>query len=186
MRGRWGNSKVAGSCMWPVFGTIFPEPLLSGTASGMSGGAEGRVRRIFCGVNPEVLGLIVGCDCWRIWVFGGADWLSYVRCLWRCGCVVLRFGWFVPILASVETLGFRVCDRGVILGLVVIGFLLIYGVVIVAGVGFDGGGVVWIVAMAAVLQFGCSVIQVACPRDAFVGASVCLLGLILLEHCIWL
>ncbi|KAF6146287.1 hypothetical protein GIB67_008171 [Kingdonia uniflora] len=39
------------------------------------------------------------------------------------------------------------------------------------GVGFDGGGVVWVVAMAVVLQLGCSVIRVACPRDSVVGAS---------------
>ncbi|KAF6155866.1 hypothetical protein GIB67_039197 [Kingdonia uniflora] len=42
---------------------------------------------------------------------------------------------------------------------------------IIAGVGFDGSGVVWVVAMAAVLRLGCSVIWVACPRDTVVGAS---------------
>ncbi|KAF6143244.1 hypothetical protein GIB67_039027 [Kingdonia uniflora] len=57
-------------------------------------------------------------------------------------------------------------------------------VAMVAGVRFNGGGIVWVVAMAAVLRLGCSVIWVACPRDAIVGASGCLLGLILLEHCI--
>ncbi|KAF6141903.1 hypothetical protein GIB67_037871 [Kingdonia uniflora] len=52
------------------------------------------------------------------------------------------------------------------------------------GVGFDGGGAVWVVAMAAVLWLSCSVIQVACLRDAIIEALGCLLGLILLEHCI--
>ncbi|KAF6166022.1 hypothetical protein GIB67_012919, partial [Kingdonia uniflora] len=52
--------------------------------------------------------------------------------------------------------------------------------------GFDGGGVVWVVVMVAVLRLGCSVIRVACPRDAVVGASGCLLGLILREYGIGL
>ncbi|KAF6169562.1 hypothetical protein GIB67_028113 [Kingdonia uniflora] len=56
----------------------------------------------------------------------------------------------------------------------------------IAGVGLYGGGVVWVVAMAAVLRLGFSMIRVAYPRDAVIGASGCLLGLILLEHCIGL
>ncbi|KAF6135398.1 hypothetical protein GIB67_027272 [Kingdonia uniflora] len=40
--------------------------------------------------------------------------------------------------------------------------------------------------MVAVLWLDYSVIRVACPRDAVVGASGCLLGLILLEHYIGL
>ncbi|KAF6160711.1 hypothetical protein GIB67_026335 [Kingdonia uniflora] len=53
-------------------------------------------------------------------------------------------------------------------------------------VGFDGGGVVWVVVIVAVLRLGCSVIRVAYLRDAVVGASGCLLRLIMLEHFIGL
>ncbi|KAF6135397.1 hypothetical protein GIB67_027271 [Kingdonia uniflora] len=54
---------------------------------------------------------------------------------------------------------------------IIVGVLLIYGVVTVAGVGFAGGGIAWVVAMAAVLRLGCSVIRVACLQDAVAGAS---------------
>ncbi|KAF6141409.1 hypothetical protein GIB67_021225 [Kingdonia uniflora] len=54
MRGRLGNSKVVWTCVWHVVSAAFPKPLSSRMASGMSGGAEGGVRRIFCWVNPEV------------------------------------------------------------------------------------------------------------------------------------
>ncbi|KAF6148920.1 hypothetical protein GIB67_014291 [Kingdonia uniflora] len=50
----------------------------------------------------------------------------------------------------------------------------------------DGGGIAWVVAMAAVLRLGCSVIRVTCLRDSAVGASGCMLRLILLELCIGL
>ncbi|KAF6135712.1 hypothetical protein GIB67_028283, partial [Kingdonia uniflora] len=42
-----------------------------------------------------------------------------------------------------------------------------------AGVGFDGGGGVWVVAMAAVLRLGISLIRLICSRDAGVGALGC-------------